>query len=117
MGIHLRVLSDSYPMNTNMTGFRWFSNTSASLCFDENSLGNIRVIIHVSDFRLILRGSFTSLTFSVSTVGGSSYMFNPFTLGVPLESIVCYSHTFENNFGIEHKFTKYLKESCCLVSD
>ena len=34
---------------------------------------------------------------------------NPFTLRVPLESIVCYSHTFEDNFGIKQKFTKYLK--------
>ena len=25
MGTHLRVLSESYPINTNMTGFRWFS--------------------------------------------------------------------------------------------
>ena len=25
MGTHLRVLAESYPMNTNMTGFRWFS--------------------------------------------------------------------------------------------
>ena len=25
MGTHLRVLSESYPMNTNMTGFRWFT--------------------------------------------------------------------------------------------
>ena len=25
MGTHLRVLSKNYPMNTNMTGFRWFS--------------------------------------------------------------------------------------------
>ena len=25
MGIHLKVLVESYPMNTNMTGFRWFS--------------------------------------------------------------------------------------------
>ena len=24
---HLRVLSESYPMNTNMAGFRWFSKT------------------------------------------------------------------------------------------
>ena len=24
MGSHLRVLSESYPMNTNMTGLRWF---------------------------------------------------------------------------------------------
>ena len=25
MDTHLRVLSKSYPMNTNMTGFGWFS--------------------------------------------------------------------------------------------
>ena len=25
MGIHLRVPRESYPMNTNMIGFRWFS--------------------------------------------------------------------------------------------
>ena len=25
MGTHLRVLSESYQMNTNMTGFRWVS--------------------------------------------------------------------------------------------
>ena len=25
MTTHLRVLSECYPMNTNMTGFRWFS--------------------------------------------------------------------------------------------
>ena len=24
MGTHLRVLMKSYPMNNNMTGFRWF---------------------------------------------------------------------------------------------
>ena len=42
---------------------------------------------------------------------------NPFTLRVPLESIVCYSHTFENNLRIKQKFTKYLKYSRCLASD
>ena len=25
MGTHLRVLSEGFPMNTNMPGFRWFS--------------------------------------------------------------------------------------------
>ena len=34
------------------------------------------------------------------------FLFNPFTLRDPLESIVCYSHTFQNNFGIKQKFTK-----------
>ena len=33
MGIHLRVLSESYSMNTNMAGFRFFSKILASLCF------------------------------------------------------------------------------------
>ena len=33
MGTPLRVLSKSFPMNTNMTGFRWFSKFFASLCF------------------------------------------------------------------------------------
>ena len=36
---------------------------------------------------------------------------------VPLESIVCYSHTFESNLGIKQKYTNYLKESCCLAFD
>ena len=31
MGTYLRVLSESYPMNTNMTGCRWFSKIFALL--------------------------------------------------------------------------------------
>ena len=42
---------------------------------------------------------------------------NPFTLRDALGSIVCYSHTLENNLGIKRKFTKSLKVSCCLSSD
>ena len=34
MGTHPRVLCESYPMNTNMTGFRWFSKIFASMCFE-----------------------------------------------------------------------------------
>ena len=41
---------------------------------------------------------------------------NPFTLRAPLESNVCYSHTFENNFGIKQKFPKYLKGTSFLTS-
>ena len=33
MGTHLRVLDKSFPLNTNMTGFRWLSKIFASLCF------------------------------------------------------------------------------------
>ena len=43
--------------------------------------------------------------------------FNPLILRVSLEGNVCHSHSFENNFEIKHKFTKYLKESYCLASD
>ena len=30
MSMYLRVLGKSYPMNTNMTGFKWFSKIIAS---------------------------------------------------------------------------------------
>ena len=43
--------------------------------------------------------------------------FNPFTLRGALKTIVCYSHTFENNVGIKWIFTNNLKESCCLASN
>ena len=33
MGTHLRKLSESFPMDTNMTGFRLFSKIFGSLCF------------------------------------------------------------------------------------
>ena len=33
MGTHLKVLSESFPMNTNMTGFRGFSRYLDFLCF------------------------------------------------------------------------------------
>ena len=57
-----------------------------------------------------------------SFFGKSNYTFiveiiNPSTLRVPLERIVCYSHTFENNLGIKLKFTKKWKESFCMASD
>ena len=38
MGTPLRVLSESYTNNTNMTGFRWFSNA-----LDKSSLSIQRV--------------------------------------------------------------------------
>ena len=34
IGTHLRVLNEeSYPMNTNMTGFEWFPGIFATVCF------------------------------------------------------------------------------------
>ena len=43
--------------------------------------------------------------------------FNPFTLRVSLESVVCYSHTLDIIFWLKQIFTKYLKESSCLTCD
>ena len=38
MNTHLRVLNESYLMNTNMTGFRRFSKIFASYALNESSL-------------------------------------------------------------------------------
>ena len=35
MGTHLKVLTESFLMSTNMTGFRCFSKIFASLCFGQ----------------------------------------------------------------------------------
>ena len=43
MGTHLRVLIKSFPMSTNMAGFRRFSKIFASLCFGKSSLSIGRV--------------------------------------------------------------------------
>ena len=34
MGTHLKVLIESFQMNTNMTGFKFFSKNFASLHFE-----------------------------------------------------------------------------------
>ena len=38
MGTYLNVLSESYQMNTNMEGFRWFSKSVVSLCFGQTKI-------------------------------------------------------------------------------
>ena len=43
MGTHLRVLTTSYPMNTNKIGFRWFSESLHPCALDESSLSIRRV--------------------------------------------------------------------------
>ena len=46
MGSHLKILCESYPLNTNMTGFRWFSKIFASLCFGRKcslSIGRVKM--------------------------------------------------------------------------
>ena len=56
MGTYLRALSKNYPMNTNMTGFRWFSKIFASLCLDESSLSIGRVRIATRCIKSLLHG-------------------------------------------------------------
>ena len=51
MGAHLKVLSEIFPMNTKMTGFRLFSNIFASLCFGRKAsalegLSSIQITAH-----------------------------------------------------------------------
>ena len=43
MGTHLRELTESYPMNANMTGLRWFSKNLHHCASDESSLSIGRV--------------------------------------------------------------------------
>ena len=50
VGTHLRVLSESYPMNTNVTGFRWFSKILLPCALDESSLSIGRVTSNESSY-------------------------------------------------------------------
>ena len=48
MGTHMRILSKSYLMNTNMTGFKCFSKNFASLyALDKSSISVGRVKNHL----------------------------------------------------------------------
>ena len=57
MVTHLRVFSESYPMNTNITEFRWFSKIFASLWFSTKvavaleGLKNIKKILKMASFK------------------------------------------------------------------
>ena len=45
MGTHLRVLCESYPMNTNMSGFRWFKRKKIHLRFIARFRFHILVVV------------------------------------------------------------------------
>ena len=49
MGIHLRVLNKSYPMNTNKAGFKWFKWFSKNCATDESILSVERVKVKSID--------------------------------------------------------------------
>ena len=62
MGTHLTVLRESFPINNNITGFRWFSKKSESMkvmyfseemchcALDESSLSIERVTKKLTSF-------------------------------------------------------------------
>ena len=59
MGNHLRVLSESYLMSTNMTGFRWFLKIFASLCFGRKAfalegLNHSHLEIYLSNLTIVV---------------------------------------------------------------
>ena len=88
----------------------------AKLCMSSkvNLTATHRWALIRQDLPLLLQGTKRRWAAQVSVI---PHTLNPFTLKGTLESIVCYSYTFENNLGIKPKFTKYLKESYCLASD
>ena len=56
MGTHLRALSESHLMNTNMTGFGWFSKFILLSCaMEESSLSIGRVNITEIQFNFTTR--------------------------------------------------------------
>ena len=62
MGTHLKVLSESYPMNTNMTGFRRFSKKKLRHCaLDESSL----IIRRVKDISLVVNGAGNRMSYVI----------------------------------------------------
>ena len=70
-------------------------------------------VVDLSDMQLVNRTILSGGWTRVSAVP----LLNPLTLRVSLEGIVSYFHTFKNNSWIKQKFTKYLRESCCLASN
>ena len=72
-GTHMRVLEENYPMNTNMTGFWWFSEMFASLFFwakVASSLEGLKVVEEYVFFinPLMLAAAKSSLNIFVKTL-------------------------------------------------
>ena len=65
----------------------------------------------------IIRGQLLGFAMVVRLPFAYLSTYKPFTIRVPLESIVCYSHIFKKNLWIKQKYANYLKDSCCLPSD
>ena len=52
MGTHLRVLSESFLISTNMTGFRCFQKTLGHFALEENTLSIGKVELCISELPL-----------------------------------------------------------------
>ena len=82
MGAHMGELSESFQMNTNMTGFKWFSKI----------------------IRVLWTKVASALEGLIQNVWNIIYM--------ALNSHCQSGDTFENNFESNHKLEKYFKGSC-----
>ena len=104
---------------------RWYLMYADCVCHDHHEDLNYSKILQSRNNRsesLLMNNSFRQGLgdwgiLGARNIGCLMLVLNPFTLCVLLESIVCHSHTFQNNLGITRNFTKYLKEMCCLASD
>ena len=82
-GTHLTVLSESSPMNTNMTGLRWFSKKVCPCDLEENSLSIERVnrnklerpTVFVTT-TLLSSPSYSWVTFFTTRLDGSNRFFD-----------------------------------------
>ena len=123
------VLVPTWPRSDALSGtpgmspalnYRTYSNCSLTT-YPFFSSSKIRAMSCVQAVKWDLLDAYLMIAFLAHCkTHGCFYLltfFNPFTLRDTLESIICYPHTFENTLGIKRKFTKYLKESCCLTSD
>ena len=49
LGTHLRVISESYPKNTNMTGFRFFWTTKVAMALKGLNAGVVFIAMTISN--------------------------------------------------------------------
>ena len=131
MVTHLRVLSESFQIYTNMTGFGWFSKIFVFLCFwtkvalalEGLKLPTTLLLKSTKEIDLKLRipadlyfNHSCVLVLWMKVVSASVGLTHSY-LEIYLTSIVWTRQTFENNFGMKHKFARYLKGSYRQSSD
>ena len=72
MSTYLKVLGESFPMNSNMAGFRWVSNIFAFLCFEQKQpqhwKGSV-FLVYLLMFLQVMWREAVAMTTSVSAEG------------------------------------------------